>query len=65
MNLKFIDFPDKLRQILQENLTILDTKSLNKLVTNQDLQELDKIEVDQIKYWNTKKIGEVIFNGYD
>lgn len=65
MKLNFIDFPDILIQVLQEHINIIDQRVLNKIAEDQDLQELDNVELEQIKYWKTQKIGEIIFNGYD
>lgn len=65
MNLKFISFPNTLKQILEEQINIIDLEDLNKQVHPEDLLELDKSEVEQIIYWRSQKIGEIIFNGYD
>lgn len=68
MNLEFIDIDSNLaEQLTKQNqeIQLLDKKILDSTVTEQEINNLDKSEIDQINYWKSKTFGEIIFNGYD
>nr|WP_294937880.1 hypothetical protein [uncultured Flavobacterium sp.] len=64
MKIEFIELPENLIS------SVVDFEYLNPIqlsleIQNQDLSQLTKFELKQIKYWNSKTFGEIIFNGYD
>ena len=63
---RFIEHPkasEFLKQI--KNIEYPGTEFLNQKVTPEILSTLSKAEIEQIKYWKSTTIGEVIFNYYD
>lgn len=68
MNLEFINFDNQLKsQILnfKPEIEILNVDILNQTASEIEIENLGKKEIEQIKYWNSKTYGEIIFNGYD
>ena len=65
MNLQFVELPDHIRRIFSRVFNYLSTDILNSPLQSYHLQNLNKVEVEQINYWKSRIIGEVIFNGYD
>jgi hypothetical protein len=47
------------------NVTIATCEELAKKIEKSDLEQLDRIERDQIKYWKPQTIGELAFNWWD
>jgi hypothetical protein len=65
MKLSFIDLDLKIRNHFDKEFEFLAPALLNQTVNSKDLNDLSKTEKDQIKYWNSRTYGEIIFNGYD
>ena len=65
MQIRFVDLPAEIRTYFDPNFTFLEPEWLTTEFADEDLIELSEAEVDQIKYWESKTYGEVIFNGYD
>lgn len=68
MNLEFITSPPTLIQQTNDlhwKIDFLSPEFLNRTVQPEDLVELNKHELEQIRYWRSQTIGEIIFNGYD
>lgn len=65
MKLSFIELPDLLRKYFDENFKYLSKETLEVVVNEFDLVYLDEVERNQIKYWESKTFGDIIFNGYD
>ncbi|SFT79437.1 hypothetical protein SAMN05216474_2365 [Lishizhenia tianjinensis] len=68
MNNKYIDFPeDLLTQLKGVPIDVfpMSNDELNRIFKEEELSALDDIEIEQIKYWKSKTVGEVVFNGYD
>ncbi|MBW1296298.1 hypothetical protein [Aquimarina litoralis] len=63
--IEFYNLPNSLTVILDLNFTELRSDFLNTKLKEVHLTELDQVEREQIEYWNTDKIGNVIFNSYD
>jgi hypothetical protein len=61
----FCDLPRHITQLIPSQFTELRTEFLNEPLKSKHLTALNKAELDQIKYWNTQKVGNVIFNKYD
>ena len=68
-DLRCIDFPieliSQLKQEVNSSIIVLDRKELLQNVSKEDLTELGESEVKQINYWNTKSLGEIVFNCFD
>jgi hypothetical protein len=65
-NLNFIDLPEEfISQINRNELTILNKEILETKAPENEIKILNKDEIEQIKYWGSKKYGEIIFNNYD
>ena len=62
---EFYDLPKNITDLLTENFTELKTEFLNRPLKSENLTLLNKVELEQIEYWETEKIGNVIFNKYD
>lgn len=65
MQLVFIEPPSIFKDRLNKDWQEIELSILKTLIEPAHLTELDKSEKKQIKYWATKTLGEVIFNGYD
>ena len=63
--IEFCDLPKNIVDLLIDNFTELKTEFLNQSLKSENLILLNKAELEQIKYWKTEKIGNVIFNKYD
>ena len=63
---KFIENP-KAKEFLNnlKGIEYLGVEFLNQKVTTEFLSTLSKAEVEQIQYWGSTTVGEVIFNYYD
>lgn len=61
----FCDLPHQVTSILNTEFIELSQAYLQQDVTPQHLQSLGPIEIEQITYWKTKKVGNIIFNKYD
>jgi hypothetical protein len=68
MNHEYLEFPHKLylqiRSIRGPELP-MNPQILERTFDKEELNELGKSEIEQIKYWKSKTIGEIIFNGFD
>ena len=62
---EFCDLPKNIVDLIIDNFTELKTVFLNQSLKSENLILLNKAELEQIKYWKTEKIGNVIFNKYD
>ncbi|WP_400080619.1 hypothetical protein [Winogradskyella sp. R77965] len=62
---EFCDLPKNITDIVTENFKELKTEFLNQSLNSDNLTLLNKVELEQIEYWETEKIGNVIFNKYD
>ena len=62
---EFCDLPKNIVDLLIVNFTELKTEFLNQSLKPENLILLNNAELQQIKYWKTEKIGNVIFNKYD
>lgn len=65
MALKFIDLPSDIRKCLDNDFNYLTPKELNLKPNREDLVELSKAELQEVEFWKSTTIGEIIFNGYD
>ncbi|GLB49148.1 hypothetical protein [Neptunitalea lumnitzerae] len=65
MQNNFIEVLDDLKNCLEPKLTYLSTELLNTEFVNDNLSDLGKEELAQIKYWKCKTFGEIIFNEFD
>jgi len=63
--IKFYDLPKSVTNILNRKLNELKTNFLNQNLKKEHLTLLSKTEIEQIEYWETEIIGNVIFNDYD
>lgn len=62
---EFCDLPPVVVNILKPEFTELKTEFLNTPLKEEHLIFLSKAEREQIEYWETEKIGNIIFNKYD
>lgn len=62
---EFYDLPKNIIDLIPKNFTELKTEFLNEPLNSEYLTLLNKAELEQIEYWETEKIGNVIFNKYD
>jgi len=60
-----IDFCDSTELIIDDYYPIINKDILNATITEEDLKDLYKDEIKQIRYWNVSKIGDVLFNYFD
>ncbi len=65
MNLHFKELNEKITSIFGSSFQYLPPKTLNSKFDTKDLINLSKEELNAIKYWKSKTIGQIIFNGYD
>ena len=65
MKLSFIDLDLKIRNHFDREFEFLSPVQLNQVANSEDLKDLSKTEIDQIKSWNSRSFGEIIFNGFD
>ena len=68
MNLEFIEVDTQLiTQILnfRSEILILNVDVLNQKASKIEMENLGKIEIENIEYWDSETYGEIIFNGYD
>lgn len=63
--IEFCDLPKHITQLIPNEFTELQTDFLNEPLKPNHITDLNKVELKQIKYWKTEKIGNVIFNKYD
>lgn len=61
----FYDLPEFITIILDIHLEELKASFLKQKLKHEYLNLLETSEIEQIKYWETKDIGNVIFNHYD
>ncbi len=62
---EFCDLPPSITTQMPNEFTELKTDFLNEPVKSRHLTALSKAELEQINYWKTEKIGNIIFNKYD
>lgn len=62
---EFYDLPSYITSLIPNEFTELKTDFLNEPVKSQHLIALSKSELEQINYWKTEKVGNIIFNKYD
>ena len=65
MQLKFIDLPEKIINLIGTEFQFFTSKEFERPPKTEEIQKLDKFEIDQIKYWESMRIGDIVFNGYD
>lgn len=68
LNHTYIDFPEDLLTQLKavsRDVFPMSNDELNRVFKEEELSVLDAKEIEQIKYWKSKTIGGVVFNGYD
>jgi hypothetical protein len=68
MNLEFLEVDNQLiTQILnfRSEILILNVDVLNQKASKIEMENLGKIEIENIEYWDSETYGEIIFNGYD
>ena len=68
MDMQYLNFPKELTQQIEnqkETEILLEKFDLESVFSDSELNQLDKTEIKQVKYWKSKTIGEIIFNGYD
>lgn len=65
MNLHFIDLPEGLVKILKADFYVLSKEQLENPASEEQLQALDSKEMEQIQYWEPKRLGDIVFNGFD
>jgi hypothetical protein len=46
-------------------ITIASTAELAIEIQESDLRMLDRVELEQVKYWKPRTIGELAFNWWD
>lgn len=51
--------------VLFPEMTIATCEELSRKIEKSDLEQLDRIEREQIKYWKPQTIGELAFNWWD
>jgi hypothetical protein len=68
MNLEYLTFPwelyEQIRSVRGPELP-MNPQTLERSFGKEELNELSKSELDQLKYWKSRTIGDVIFNGFD
>ena len=62
---EFCDLPPSITTQIPNDFTELKTDFLNESVKSRHLIALSKAELEQINYWKTEKVGNIIFNKYD
>lgn len=65
MALKFIELSNNIRSLFESQFEYLEIKELERKPTSSELNKLEQIERDQVEYWKSETIGEIVFNGYD
>jgi len=65
--LRFVDSEPLSREIatLFPDVTVATTTELNRKLADNDLAKLDAAELEQVKYWEPKSVGDVAFNWWD
>ena len=63
--IEFCDLPKYITKMIPNEFTELRTEFLNEPLNSKHISTLNKSELEQIKYWKTEKVGNVIFNKYD
>ncbi len=62
---EFYDLPKHIIQVINKYFEYLYVDFLNEKIKKEYLVLLDKSEIQQIEYWETETIGNIIFNNYD
>lgn len=62
---EFCDLPKYITELIPNEFTELKSEFLNEPLKSRHITALNKGELEQIKYWKTEKVGNVIFNTYD
>jgi hypothetical protein len=65
MHLDFIEVPVEIQNAIGNDLKYLEPSFLNQNLKPEHIKDLAPAELDQVNYWKSKTVGEVIFNGYD
>lgn len=66
LKLTFVDFPVQLSTYLNANgFVCVSPEMASVRLTSKILSKLDPVEKEQTRYWETKTVGDVVFNGYD
>jgi hypothetical protein len=47
------------------HVTIATLEELSRPIAKTDLDQLDRAEIEQVKYWKPHTIGELAFNWWD
>ena len=63
--LEFLDDADFAKSFKLQGYRVLESALLSRNLDKHNCTELDETELDQLKYWRSKVVGEVIFNWYD
>ncbi|MGN6545033.1 MAG: hypothetical protein ACTHK7_08280 [Aureliella sp.] len=65
--LRFVDSPHLAAALtrLFPDLIIAPAEELNRRATESDLDVLGAVELEQIKYWKPRSVGEIAFNWWD
>jgi len=61
----FYDLPKHITELIPIQFMELRTEFLGKSLRKDHITRLNSAELEQIKYWETENIGNVIFNKYD
>ena len=59
---------DSVFNLLEEmfpNVTVAKLDELSRQITDYDLSQLDRAELEQVKYWKPATIGQLVFNWWD
>jgi hypothetical protein len=64
VRLRFVDCPE-LAGVLSGEFSILSTQEAGFGVASEMVAHLGEAELEQLRYWNPQRIGDVIFNCWD
>ena len=64
VRLRFVDCPE-LAGVLSGEFSILSTQEAGAGVSSDVVAQLGETELEQMRYWNPQRIGDVIFNYWD
>jgi hypothetical protein len=66
MRVVFVPLPEEIQQHFEQaGFTYLAPEVLALTYGKADIAELSGRELQQIRYWKSYTLGEIIFNGYD
>lgn len=65
-SLEFLDLPELAEEFAARGeFKVLDRSALERPVTAEDTLLLAPAELEQLRYWRPRRVGDVIFNGWD